>query len=316
MSSKLIHVVIAVIHDNETIVVAKRPDNVHKGGLWEFPGGKLEAGESPDNALIRELEEELGITPVEYEPLIQIPYHYPEKSVLLDVWTVSRWHGELQGREGQRIQRVSLAGLSGLEFPEANRPVIRACQLADHYVITPDIAALKTRRVEFMANLTEVLNQDISLLQLRQTNLGSGDYAELAKEVICRCHDKQCRVLLNSEPELVVQLGADGVHLNRYRLQARSDRPLGTDLLVAASCHNEQELAQASLLQADFALLGPINMTATHPGCDGIGWERFGQLVSNMAMPVYAIGGMSSGDIATARCYGGQGVATITASWY
>ncbi len=316
MSSELIHVVVAVIYDSDAIVVAKRPDHVHKGGFWEFPGGKFEAGESSDDALIRELGEELGITPLEYQPLIKIPYHYPEKSVLLHVWTVSRWYGRLHGREGQRIQRVSLAELSDLEFPEANRAVISACQLPAHYVITPNIFDLEKQCAEFMTNLTRMLDDGVSLMQLRQTSLSGSDYVALAKVVIPRCHSKQCRVLLNSKPDLALQLGADGVHLNRYRLQSLVDRPLGKEFLVAASCHNEQELSQAGLLQADFAIVGPINMTVTHPGHEGIGWERFGQLVANMAMPVYAIGGMSSVDIATARCWGGQGIATITASWY
>lgn len=315
MSSQLIHVVIAVIYDNNAIIVAKRPGHVHQGGLWEFPGGKLEIGESSGDALIRELEEELGITPIEYEPLIQVPYHYPEESVLLDAWTVSRWRGQLHGREGQRIRRVSAAELSELEFPPANRSVVRACQLSEHYVITPDISDLKRQHAEFMASLTRVLDGGISLLQLRQTSLSPGDYVALARQVIARCHSKQCRVLLNSEPELAAQLGADGVHLNRYRLQSLGDRPLGKELLVAASCHSEQELVQAGLLQVDFALVGPINMTATHPGHEGIGWERFNRLVANVAMPVYAIGGMSRDDVATARRWGGQGIAAISASW-
>lgn len=315
MSKKLIHVVAGIIHDGETIIIARRPDHVHKGGFWEFPGGKLESGESVSDALIRELGEELGITPVEYEPLIQVPYDYTEKSVLLDVWTVSRWRGEPYGKEGQQLRRVALTGLSELEFPEANRPVIQACQLPNHYVITPDITDLKTRYIGFMADLTVVLNKGASLLQLRQTELNHSDYVELAKEVISRCHAKQCRVLLNSEPETVVRLGADGVHLNQYRLQSLDDRPLGADLLVAASCHNEQELAQASLLGVDFALVGPVNMTATHPGYEGIGWEKFSRLVSSMAMPIYAIGGMSEHDITIAKYHGGQGIATVTASW-
>ena len=316
MSKELIHVVAAVIYDNEAIVVAKRPDHVHQGGLWEFPGGKLETGESSDHALIRELDEELGITPIQYEPLIKVPYHYLQKSVLLDVWTVSKWSGELYGREGQQIQWVSPTELSSLKFPEANHPVIRACQLPDHYVITPDITDLKAQRTEFITNLIKILDKGTSLLQLRQTNSNNDEYAKLAKEVIYRCHAKQCRVLLNSEPELVIQLGADGVHLNKYRLHSLNCRPLGKGLLVAASCHNEQDLTQASLLQVDFSLVGPVNMTATHPGYTGIGWEKFGQLISNTAMPVYAIGGMSSSDISTSKYHGGQGIAAITALWY
>ena len=97
-----IHVMAAVIRDAERrILIAKRPDDAHQGGLWEFPGGKLEPGESRLEALQRELHEELGITVQQARPLIDLQHNYPDKHIRLDVWEVSEFTGTAHGAEGE-----------------------------------------------------------------------------------------------------------------------------------------------------------------------------------------------------------------------
>ncbi len=124
---KSLHVVAAVILDeNDNVLIARRPLDKHMGGLWEFPGGKVEQGEAVTDALCRELDEELGIQPTSWEPLIQVNHSYPDKTVLLDVWTVTSFTGEAYGREGQPVQWVSREELVNFEFPEANKPIIEA----------------------------------------------------------------------------------------------------------------------------------------------------------------------------------------------
>jgi 8-oxo-dGTP diphosphatase len=121
----VVHVVAAVIvSDDKRILLAKRPDHVHKGGLWEFPGGKLESGETSAQALSRELEEELAISVLEAAPLLKIQHDYPEKSVLLDVWQVTKFSGRAKGNEGQPIVWVKADELKEYQFPEANQPII------------------------------------------------------------------------------------------------------------------------------------------------------------------------------------------------
>ncbi|MBD2859749.1 8-oxo-dGTP diphosphatase MutT [Spongiibacter sp. KMU-158] len=122
-----IHVAVGVICNSEgEILIAKRADHLHQGGLWEFPGGKVEAEESVVDALVRELEEELGITAVREacNPLMEITHDYGDKQVMLDVWWVRDFCGEPEGREGQPLNWVEAAQLNDFAFPEANIAII------------------------------------------------------------------------------------------------------------------------------------------------------------------------------------------------
>ncbi len=127
VSCPLIHVAVGVILSTTgKILISKRPDHVHQGGLWEFPGGKVDAGETVEVALARELSEELGVRPLVIKPLIEIHHDYPDKSVLLDVWYVTQFDGEPKGNEGQAIRWVDRSELGNYQFPAANQPIIAA----------------------------------------------------------------------------------------------------------------------------------------------------------------------------------------------
>ena len=129
VSSNLVHVAVGVILSPEnTILIALRHRDSHQGGLWEFPGGKVETGESVESALARELDEELGIEVVEVRPLMTINHDYPDKSVCLDVWWVEHFSGEPAGREGQLIRWVAVADLMNYTFPPANAAIVEAIQ--------------------------------------------------------------------------------------------------------------------------------------------------------------------------------------------
>ncbi len=124
-----LHVVAAVItNKNSEVLIARRLPGSHQGGLWEFPGGKLEPGETPAQALYRELLEELGIRISIFSPLLAVHHQYPDKAVFLDVWRVREWQGQARGMEQQPVCWVTPAQMSDYNFPEANWPVIRALQ--------------------------------------------------------------------------------------------------------------------------------------------------------------------------------------------
>ena len=126
---KRVHVAVGVVINAQgLILVSKRPDHVHQGGLWEFPGGKVEADENVQQALTRELSEELAIAVINSAPLIAIEHDYSDKSVLLDVWWIDSFDGEPHGREGQLWQWVAVDKLRDLEFPAANKPIIAAIE--------------------------------------------------------------------------------------------------------------------------------------------------------------------------------------------
>ena len=131
MSNTSIHVAVGVIFDNQQedqILIAKRPQHLHQGGLWEFPGGKVAAGETADQALKRELFEELGITVTQSQFLMQIEHIYSDKQVFLDIWTVIQYSGEARGLEGQECRWVAMQQLlcaeSKYQFPEANKLIL------------------------------------------------------------------------------------------------------------------------------------------------------------------------------------------------
>lgn len=128
-SRKRVHVAVGVISDGAgKILIAQRAAGAHQGGLWEFPGGKVEPGETVRDALRRELLEELALTVVDCEPLLSIAHDYSDKSVLLDVWWIDAFSGEPHGREGQPLRWIDVAELRSVSFPEANQPIIVAIE--------------------------------------------------------------------------------------------------------------------------------------------------------------------------------------------
>jgi 8-oxo-dGTP diphosphatase len=309
-----IHVAAAAIFDKQQrVLITRRPDHVHQGGLWEFPGGKLEDGESVSEALARELEEEVGIRVQQSRPLIRIYHDYPDKSVLLDVWRVDVFEGIAHGREGQPCEWVEPERLREFSFPEANTPIVRAVQLPDRYLITPDPDG---DFESFLGQLEHCLGNGIRLVQLRAKSLSQNDYIELARKAksLCAAHD--AKLILNSDPGLVSVVDADGVNLTGERLMALDKRPLPEDKWVSASCHSEEDLKHAKQINVDFAMLSPVQATASHPDIQPIGWQQFQSLCEHVPFPVYALGGVGPNDLERAFACGAQGIAAIRAIWF
>jgi len=310
---KFLHVVVAAIVNNcNEVFIALRPDDKHQGGLWEFPGGKVEPGESVKDALARELHEELGIEVRVSRPLIQIRHHYADKSVCLDVWRVTEFDGYAHGKEGQAVTWWPIRHLRQKAFPAANEAIIDALLLAERYLITPEPAQ---GAAAFLQDLERALRSNIRLVQFRAKSLSDDAYRALAQEVVLRCHEVGAKVLLNAEPSLARELGADGVHLSSDRLMALSERPLGADFLCAASCHCAEELAQALNCGLNFAVLGAVQTTHSHPGRQALGWGRAAELIEEAGLPVFALGGMSEADMDQAWSSGAQGIAAISEFW-
>jgi len=306
------HVVAAVIvNDSRQILLARRPRDRHQGGLWEFPGGKVETGEEPRAALARELLEELGIAVEAARPLIKVRHAYPDRTVLLDVWRVSSFSGEPHGREGQPTAWVAPHELPLRDFPAANRPIVTAARLPSHYLVTPE----PHDTTVFLNRLEALLAAGIGLVQLRAKSLEQRAYAILAGQAMALCKESGAQLLLNASPDLAQELGAAGVHLTGARLMALTERPLSSEKWVSASCHNVQELDHACHIGVDFVVVAPVLTTASHPRALPLGWGGVQVLTDRSVVPVYALGGMKLADVVVAWDHGCQGIASVSALW-
>jgi 8-oxo-dGTP diphosphatase len=309
-----IQVAAGVISDSQgRILITKRPDDAHQGGLWEFPGGKLEPGESPSQALARELEEELGIRVTDSRPLIRLSHDYGDRHVLLIIRRVLAYSGAPRGREGQALDWVAPGAMDPARFPAADRPVITALRLPSRYLITGSVPATAE---SFVARLEQALDRTgVRAVQLRAPWLDDGRYAELAQRCAPICNRAGALLLLNCAPTLAMHLPGDGLHLSEPRLRALAARPQGDFRLVGASCHDAGSLATAETLGLDYALLSPVCPTASHPTAEPLGWHRFAELVEPASLPVYALGGLGQDALETAWEHGAQGVAGIRGFW-
>jgi 8-oxo-dGTP diphosphatase len=301
-----LHVAVGVIKDTAgNILISQRPTHVHQGGLWEFPGGKVKPGESVVQALTRELLEELGVKLERCEPLIKIHHHYHDLSVLLDVWTVTDFSGVADSCEGQPIRWVGANELATYDFPAANLPIIHAAQLPCFYAIIDE-----ANPAELMANLRKILSKDIRLIQARLKTLSALTVQDFLRQALPLCQQYNAQLLLNSAVKNAATLNSSGLHLTSSDLMRLTERPKLSGWL-AASCHNLAQLRQAEKIGVDFVVLAPVLKTETHPTALILGWEQFAELVAEVNIPVYALGGVTAGDKNTAQALGGQGISGI-----
>jgi 8-oxo-dGTP diphosphatase len=295
-----------LIDDRDRVLLMQRLPGKHLAGLWEFPGGKLEPGETIEHALVRELDEELGIEVLASEPLISLPWRYPEKSVRLHALRVTKWRGEPRAREGHPLRWSALRDIVVANMPPADAPIVAALRLPACYAIV-DSEALPAQKL--------VSRGDVrlrTLWQLRMPGATPGEIRRAVQGALAVDPERRVSLLINHDVELARELGV-GVHLKAAQLRRLRARPLPRDAWVGASCHDAGELELAAALGADFATLSPVCATASHPDAKPLGWERFAQLAAGARLPIYALGGVGPDDLERARAAGAQGVAGIRA---
>lgn len=319
----MLHVAVAVVRAGTKVLIARRPDEKHQGGLLEFPGGKVEPGESVREALVRELLEEVAVAadPTSMKPVIQVRHDYGDRQVLLDVWEVQQFAGRPRGLEGQSVLWMAVEDLQDEDFPVANRAIIRALRLPRVWLITgpgadPNTIASKVERF-FSRTLAQMSVRPAQCgLMLRQTDLGPRDYCRLASSTLAICQAHKIPFVLHGDVDLLRHFpGAAGVHLSQRLLGSHRPGSLPAGKWLGVSCHSRQELAWAHDAGADYALLSPVLPTTSHPGQPPLGWEAFGSYVKAGAMPIYALGGVSAADVGQVLSLGGQGIAGISHWW-
>lgn len=299
-----------LLREDGRFLLGQRAPGTFYAGYWEFPGGKVEAGESPHAALVRELREELGIEVLTAHPWLVREHCYEHAHVRLHFFRVTRWQGALSDRVHSALVWESAQAPTVQPLLPANGPVLAALALPALYGISH---AWRIGTDQQLSLLETALTQGLELVQLREACLPSAARESFVARAVALCHHHGARVLINGDAELARASGADGVHLPAAQLMALHRRPPFP--LVAASCHERHELEHAARLGLDFAVLGPVLPTASHPGHAGIGWQRFAQWVANLPLPVYAIGGLTSADLPAAYAAGAHGIAAIRAAW-
>jgi 8-oxo-dGTP diphosphatase len=314
--NKVTRVAVAILqNESGEFLLASRPEGKPWAGWWEFPGGKIELSETPEAALVRELQEELGVTPTLIQPWLKRVYDYPKthdssaKTVHLYFFFVQDWHGEIHPCEGQQLSWQSPHNISVSPVLPANTSILKALALPSIYAISN---ASELGEQVFLSALEMQLKNGLSLLQFREHHKDQNSLA-FAEKVIKVSHQYKAKVLINNGIEIARKLGADGVHMPSAALLKLKQKP--ENLIVAASCHNAEELAHAQKLALDFVVLSPVKPTKSHQGAVTLGWEKFATLIEAIEIPVYALGGMNKDDLPKALAHGARGVAMQRAVW-
>ena len=185
--------------------------------------------------------------------------------------------------------------------------------LPPRYLVTGE---LNSDTDTFLSTLENALHQDIKLVQLRVKHLGDKPYKILAQKSLQICRQHKATLLLNTDINLAKTINADGLHLTSARLMACQSRPMDMDKWVCAACHNLEQLQHAAAINVDFVTLSPVLETTSHPQAKPLGWQTFAELIAQVNLPVYALGGMQMIHLSKARRCGAQGIAAISAFWH
>ena len=313
--SAVVEVAAAVLlrSDGREFLLAQRPAGKVYAGYWEFPGGKVEPGESVRDALVRELHEELGITVTACAPWLTRTFTYPHATVRLNFWRVTAWDGEIGISAPLEHDAVDWleCGKSATVAPilPANDPILKALALPATMAITNAEAEGTERQLE---RLEEALAGGLRLVQVRDKGWPAARRLWFAETVVRLAHDRGALVVINDDAEIARRTGADGLHLSSASLATCAARP--GFAWVGASCHTAEEIAHAGQLGLDYALLGPVLPTPTHPENPGLGWDGFARLAAGNTLPVFALGGMRPELLATAQAHSAHGIALMR-SW-
>jgi 8-oxo-dGTP diphosphatase len=299
-----------IVRRDGQVLLAQRPPGKAYEGYWEFPGGKLEPGETVEAALRRELHEELGITVRSAAPWLVQTFVYPHAHVELHFLRVLAWDGEFVGRDGQAFAWQDPFAIDVAPLLPANTRVLAALRLPPIYAIT---CAGDIGEAAFADRAKRALESGVRLIQVREKTWPPLRRDALTARIVALAGRFGAQVLLNGRAEDARRLGCAGVHWTAAALAAASERP--RDLIVAASCHTHADVMRASALALDFAVLGPVLATPTHPDALALGWNEFGKAAAGTRIPRFALGGLAPDDMNAAIAHGAHGIAMRRHAW-
>ena len=236
---------------------------------------------------------------------------YEHAAVRLHFFRVREWSGLPQGLEGQRFAFQEPGAETVAPMLPANGPILKAAGLPQVYGVTQ---ATELGTENFMNRLESALTNGLQMVQVREKDMTPDHLWAFVRAVAARCNAYGARLLVNGDAALAARAGAQGIHLPSHQLMRATTRP--PFMLVGASVHSRVELDHAARIGCDFAVLGPVNPTATHPGADTLGWRGFSKIADAASIPVYAIGGLRASDLyPIAWQAGAHGIAMLRGAW-
>lgn len=305
---KTIKAVVGVLRNpaNE-ILIAKRQAHQFMGGFWELPGGKIEPGESDQQAIIRELKEELSIIVTDLSIHQTMIYQYTDRIVELSIYTINQYQNTPEGIEGQAIAWASIKNLPQYKLLPTMAAFINSITLPNKYWITP---SSNHHSEAWTRKFDEKLKQGISLVQLRSKVDINSNFIE---ELYNKCAQNNVKLLLNIPNKTFKESYCNGWHLTTSEMLKMNNRPCANNKLLGTSTHNLTEALKAQAMGADFVVISPVQATQTHPDTIPIGWDAAIEVVDKLNIPVYFLGGMTLNDLDKTLKLGAQGIAGVSA---
>jgi 8-oxo-dGTP diphosphatase len=285
------------------VLLAQRPAGKAYAGYWEFPGGKLEPGESVHDALVRELSEELGIAVLDAAPWLVQRYVYPHAAVELNFCRVFAFEGEPFGHDGQAFRWQTPGRFDVDPLLPANTAILRALTLPPVCGIVPAAADAVARGIE-----ARVDDEGIGLLCVDAAGAAPAQVRAAVERVRGIAQRTGARVLLRGAEGTVAQ-GCQGVLWSVQEMRAAAERP--APVLVGAGCADAADLERAGALGLDFAVLGPaVPDVDAAEGADGaaIAWDAVARVVAATPLPVLVDGALASAGLAVAQRRGAHGI--------
>jgi len=302
--------VAVLINANHQVLLGQRPPPKSWEGWWEFPGGKIEKGETSVDALYREIYEEIGVKISQFKKWVTRKYSYGGNDITLHFFKVQKWEGEVTSKENQKLVWTYLKNPNVFPILPANLFVQKAFDLPKYYAITN---LSETSKKVFFNQLQNKITNGLKMIQVREKNISFNEFKIFSKEVIKICKPKNVKVIINSDVNLAYEIKSDGVHLTSKDLISIKTKP--KNLIVSASCHTQEEINIAEKLNIHFVVLSAVNKTKSHPNTKPIGWNKFQTIANKTNIPIYALGGLSTEDYEVALENGAVGIASQRSIW-
>jgi 8-oxo-dGTP diphosphatase len=291
-------------------LIQKRPAGRTWAGFWEFPGGKVKPGERPEEALRREVVEEVGIEVGELKRFCRHAGPTAHGRVSIGFYAANAFSGSPAPRDGQTLAWSRPAELPARSWLPADQPLVDALASGPWCGLTPRLERLDPHRIA--SGFARAVASGVGFFVIRKATGSSWSLAE-REPVRLWARRQHVRVAFGHTGGTVE--GADDLHLTAESARSLNLRPVPQRTRLGVSCHDSREIGQAARLGADYLFLGPLQPTPSHPGSFGVGWERWSEWARAALCPVYAIGGLGPADLDQVRRAGGFGVAAIRAFW-